>query len=73
MQKSSEILEISGEEMANAKQQKFDQVFNEFWAGNRILFFFWCKGGWVSYSGPEDACPKVTKNTFLKHLTYTLS
>lgn len=36
--------------MANAKLQKFDQVFNEFWAGNRILFFFCIKGGLLQWT-----------------------
>lgn len=40
MQKSSKMLEITGEEeVANVKEQRFDKVFNEFWAGNKILFF----------------------------------
>lgn len=45
MQKSSKILEITGEEVANVKEQRFDQVFNEFWAGKKILLFIGEEGG----------------------------
>jgi len=39
MQKSSKILEKTVEEVENVKEYRFEQVCNEFWAGNKILFF----------------------------------